>query len=919
MQRRLAGRSVLWFSLVCLPAGSAAGQELGAIRGHVVGANGAPVADAAVSALSPQLVLSRNTTTDSRGDYILPHLPPGDYVVTFERNGFVPVRWVTRVAPSESAIVDPILSSAPATDDVIAVSIDNGRFSQSPGVIDAWDRLVLDRLPVEGGLFSAAALAAGPGVDRLTQSLVMIDGAPVHFFATSDDRPVVDPGPLGLQQASFLPGAIRIEASRFQTGAVTAITRPGGDQLTGSAAVAISGADRFADDVHRAGSTRGRASDMELGVSFPVDGRRTWLFAMGRQRREPVEWFSRLSDIRFPGRADGQTWELKATHAFNPDHRVQGLLIVGGRESEDAPPFGSLSAESSQVLGTRAASHRVASFGYTGVVGGEWHLTASGSTERWRVNTDSRSVRTAPTFWDLQSRGAVGGSGCADCRLDGRTNTAWRLSIARALPFGSTLHQFTVGVERSTGVIETSASGFDVLASRFVSRGGVLTPVLDSNGSAWLIRHQAAPPLKHGATGVFVSDEWRPSSTLTVHAGMRWDRQELETGGLSSPVITRDGLSPRVSASWRLPGEVGWTLFAGLARYESDLLDLVDQRLEPVGEWFEYRGPAINADAGADRAFDEALQWLQASGSGPRYTGNEVARGAIEDRLWSRLGPTFEWTFGTSRRIGSELQARADVIWRRRGPLEGGGAFASSGVPRLIERAASADLGWLATRYTALNLQLDYHLGVRADLGARYTLSGLSTVRDSDVNVPDGLAPEGDLAGDRRHRLRLWTYVALVESEEQGTAAVTVLQTVESGAPFGAASWIDIGPWVGADGPRFAPYYFTARDQFRGKTAVRTDLSMKYSKVIPGTLRSELVVGFDVFNLFGKQRVVDPDALVVARTALSDSDRFSTFNPFTDRPQPGIHWDTDPRFLAAAERAAMSVPRAYRATVTVRF
>jgi outer membrane receptor protein involved in Fe transport len=553
------------------------------------------------------------------------------------------------------------------------------------------------------------------------------------------------------------------------------------------------------------------------------------------------------------------------------------------------------------------------------VVGGEWHLLASGSTERWRVTTDSPSVRTGPTFWDLQSRGVVGGPGCDDCRLDGRTNTAWRLSIARALPVGSTLHQFTVGVEHSTGEIETSASGFDLLASRFMSRGGALVPVLDSNGSAWLIRHRAAPPLEHSATGVLVSDEWRPSSTLTVHAGIRWDRQKLETDGLGSPIAARNGLSPRVSASWRLPGEVGWTLFAGLARYESDLLDLVDQRLEPVGEWFEYRGPAIDADAGVDRAFEEALQWLQASGSAPQFTGNEVARRAIEDRRWSRLGPTAEVTFGTSRRIGSELQARADVIWRRRGALEGGGAFVSSGVPRLIERASAADLGWLATRYTAMNLQLDYHLGVRADLGARYTLSRLSAVRDSDVNVPDGLAPEGDLAGDRRHRLRLWTYVALFESEEQGTAAVTMLQTVESGAPFGAVSWIDIGPWIGADGPRFAPYHFTGRDQFRGKTATRTDLSMKYSKVIPGTLRSELVVGFDVFNLFGRRRVIDPDGLVVARTALSDADRFSPFNPFADRPQPGVHWDTDPRFLAAAERAAMSVPRAYRATVAVRF
>lgn len=167
--------------------------------------------------------------------------------------------------------------------------------------------------------------------------------------------------------------------------------------------------------------------------------------------------------------------------------------------------------------------------------------------------------------------------------------------------------------------------------------------------------------------------------------------------------------------------------------------------------------------------------------------------------------------------------------------------------------------------------------------------------------------------------MKIWGWIALLQSENYGTSTLTVLHHLESGVPLAAVSWIDLGPWIGRDQPTFTPYYFTRPGQLRGRDNARTDLSLQYVRPMPGSMTSELVVRVDVLNLLGKERLIDPEALVVARTALSDPARFSTFNPFTETPRPGVHWETDPRFLAGAEAGAMTMARTYRASIGFRF
>ncbi len=74
--------------IVSLPATSSAQTATGQITGTVRDSTGAVMSDVKVSVTNQQTGLTRQTTTGNNGDYVIPLLPVGVYVVTGEKAGF---------------------------------------------------------------------------------------------------------------------------------------------------------------------------------------------------------------------------------------------------------------------------------------------------------------------------------------------------------------------------------------------------------------------------------------------------------------------------------------------------------------------------------------------------------------------------------------------------------------------------------------------------------------------------------------------------------------------------------------------------------------------------------------------------------------------------------------------------------------
>jgi Carboxypeptidase regulatory-like domain len=84
----LALASVWLAMIVSLPATSSAQTATGQITGTVRDSSGAVMSDVKVAVTNQQTGLTRQTKTGANGDYVVPLLPVGVYVVTGEKSGF---------------------------------------------------------------------------------------------------------------------------------------------------------------------------------------------------------------------------------------------------------------------------------------------------------------------------------------------------------------------------------------------------------------------------------------------------------------------------------------------------------------------------------------------------------------------------------------------------------------------------------------------------------------------------------------------------------------------------------------------------------------------------------------------------------------------------------------------------------------
>jgi len=85
-----AKRQAIFRSLFALQAfsGSARAQGSASLRGTVIDPSGAVVPMATVTLTQVGTGFSRTVRTNAQGDYLVPSLPPANYVLTLQAKGF---------------------------------------------------------------------------------------------------------------------------------------------------------------------------------------------------------------------------------------------------------------------------------------------------------------------------------------------------------------------------------------------------------------------------------------------------------------------------------------------------------------------------------------------------------------------------------------------------------------------------------------------------------------------------------------------------------------------------------------------------------------------------------------------------------------------------------------------------------------
>src|SRR5215510_972923 len=107
------------FAVLLLVRVASAQTTSGTITGHIVDSQGLPVPGATVTVEGPNLQRAVVAISSEHGDYVVPHLPPGSYEISFELSGFERQQKMVNIAPTQTLPINIVMGPA-----AIAESVD---------------------------------------------------------------------------------------------------------------------------------------------------------------------------------------------------------------------------------------------------------------------------------------------------------------------------------------------------------------------------------------------------------------------------------------------------------------------------------------------------------------------------------------------------------------------------------------------------------------------------------------------------------------------------------------------------------------------------------------------------------------------------------------------------------------------------
>jgi outer membrane receptor for ferrienterochelin and colicin len=960
-------------ALCLLVAGPAFAQGVptGTISGQVVSDIG-PLPGVTVTASSPNLQGVRTTVTSENGDYILPQLPPGDYVIMFTLDGFQTIQHETRVAPAQTMPVNVTLHVAQVAE-TVTVTAQLEPFAQTSQVSTSFRQDLMDRLPTARTLNAAVLLA--PGVQatgpagNITmsgatsfESLFMINGVVVNENIRGQAHALFIED--AIQETTVQTAGVSAEYGRFAGGVVNAITRSGGNQFSGSVRTG------FTNDSWRARTPFGEPKDDTTVPTYtftlggPVLRDHIWFFGAGRLEERTAARQTTHTLLGYTFIDDERRWEGKITGSITPNHTFRGSYIYGNRDQSN-DSFGVVMDQRS--LYNRSLPSDLTSISYTGVLTPRLFVEAqmarktftfagSGSQttdliegtlllDRARGNTRY----WAPTF-------------CAVCGDEERNNDNL---MAKATYFLSTSnwgsHNLVFGYDTFNDVrlVNNHQSGSDyrILGTTSIIRGADIFPVFNNDGSTliqWNPIYERSRGTDFRTHSLFFNDNWRYNSQFTFNLGMRYDRNDGKDS-VGTSVATDSAFSPRLGVTYAPVADGRWTVNASFGRYVAAVANSIANSGSPGGspatfQW-QYRGPAINVGNPASptstpQALRTLFDWFEAQG-GTNMPPALASLPGVATRIDGSLRSPSTWEFstGVSRQLGQRGLARVDGIYRDFRDFYGSFTDMTTGqvtndLGQVFDRTWVRNTNDVERKYVGVNMQVSYRLN-RTTVGGNWTVSRARGNFDGENQASGPLTnainaypeyrearwnqPVGPLSIDATHKGRFWATYDLPLPARAGSLNVSGLQHINSGTPYEAAGLVDVRPYVVNPGYRTPQggasltYYFTERGAFRLPTTYRTDFAMNYSLRIPALRTTTLFAQGQILNLFNGTKLANPQFMNFTTLTRVNTTALQAFNPFTDTPAEGAHWQYGPNFGKATDYRAYQLPRTYLFSVGVRF
>ncbi len=969
---------LLMASTIATAQGLPSAQLLGRVTNEGLGLPGVQVL---VS--SPNLQGTRTAVTSSTGDYVFPNLPPGDYSVEFTISGFGEQKRAVRLAASQQVPLNVSMSlTAIATEATVVAEKESISTATQASTTFSGD--ILNKLPTNRTLLAAVALTAGVNQNGPNGNVTISGGQSFDNLFTINGVVVTDnirgtPFNLfvedAIQETTTSTSAVSAEFGRFTGGVVNAITKSGGNTFSGTFRTTLT------NDAWTAISplNETRLQDVipryEATLGGPAIKDRIWFFGNARLEDRSLAANTNVYP-NYPVDSFTQTIDEKRYEGKLTLTPFQSHTLVGSYTKIDLLQSNNFFANAPildlKQLNDRELPQELISVNYNGVLTNSLFVEGQYSRRKFTFKNDGSR------FTDLlkgtpildQSRGNGYSNSpifCGVCEPEERNN---RNYLAKATYFLTTpglgSHNIVVGYDNFSGDRlsnnHQSGSNYDFRVSTTIKRGTEVFPVVD--GAAYLVfwpiqqPSQGSDLLTHS---VFVNDSWRLSNRLSFNVGVRYDKNDAKDS-VGATIGDDSAFSPRLAATYDVTGTGNLRVNASYAKYIGAITENQVGAASAGGTpslfyWY-WLGPDINTGSGALLSAEQVLAQvfafygIRAPGDFP--TNGQTPDGArvpgvnVQFRNSLRSPNALEYTIGVSGAIGSRGSFRVDGVYRKFGDFYGQVGNTSTGIVtdslgrrfdlRYVENTEAVE-----RKYTGLHTSFSYRVTNALNFGGNWTWSHSIGNFDGETSGAGPVAttvevypeykearwnnPVGDLAIDQRHRIRVFATYDVPLPKSVGQVSASVLQTYDTGVPYGAVGAVASRRNVTNPGyvspPASVTYFYTSRDAFRTDNVTRTDVSLNYSKTIGPV---EVFLQPQIVNLFNNQSFGGDFRYfnTTVEDATSRPANYVHFNPFTSTPvqgarNTGANWNLGPNFGRVTNQLGYQQPRTFRVSMGLRF
>lgn len=950
-------------------------SQTGALTGTVT-SDGAPLPGATVTVTSPQLQGSRTAVSDANGNYNIAGLPPGDYTVRVELSGLQTVTRSTRVTLGGTARVDANLSVSAVTES-ITVTASAPAVMETTEVQTNYQKETIDNLPVGRTVDAIALLAPGTtnngprGAMQISGSfasdnLIVVNGANVQENLRGQSRPLFIED--AIQETTVITGAVSAEYGRFTGGVVSSITKSGGNEFSGSFRTNLtdpSWTDSSDFGEAKPDSSLNKTYEATLGGRIIRD--RLWFFTAGRlSELEGNSGSLRLKGDLIPSTTENKRYEVKLTGQITSNHSLMvnyldNPLIATNNNQLGAYELRALDPEIEQAEDFTAARY---SGIFTSNLLGEVNYSERNFTFVGFGGENKDVYAGTPLVQTAGGQGAANAPYfCGSCGDEIRNNELMTAKLTYFLGTSNLgTHNVVAGVERFSEIraannyqSPTNLTVWIYDQPAFLNEQGV--PIFTFSEFDTLEYFPVViPSIGSDLTtdSLFINDKWDLNSNFSFNIGGRYDATE-GTDQEGNAAADESSFSPRLGATYDILGNGRFKANASYSKYVGRLAETVAGTGSAAGDpWFiafYYDGAPITGTS--DQVVRQVVDWFNANGGTDfanwQGTYNPyVSIGGVSARLAGSLAaPSVdEWSLGGGWQVSPTAYVRADYITREWNDYYG--SFTNQSTGNVIEpiTGATSDLtlvdntDLLTREYQAVQVAANAQFFNRLNIGANYTWSELTgnaegegtaggptseggwLLQYPEYNGFDRNRPEGFLSGDQTHKLRAWAAMDFALGPA-GVLNVSVLQRFDSGTPFSvafSAATRDANGnprQFGDDGrdqygyvqsPGTATYYVSDRGEFRWDDVSATDLAVNYRLPIGPV---QFFAEGEIINSFNQQ------AQIAGNTSVSRTG--TAFNPFTETPVEGTHYNKSASFGNPTSAASYQTPRTYRVSLGLRF